>query len=156
MKRIAAVAGALLLSAFFAIPASPDRRSARISTTKSFAIDGRRFTVEKPSNDPHSIRGEELRETSGGKKIDPSGIPHGLRADKSIRLETESGAVDIAFGDMESKGSQIRRRMSAAGWKCIEPPGGWGAVATMKNGKETTIVLLEEKEGKFLVLRRVE
>lgn len=157
LKRIYLIGSALLLVAFLALPASPDPRRARLSSTKSFVVDGKKFLIEKSKERPtNTMFADALREAGGGPSSNPISIPHGLRAEHSLRMESESGPVDIAFGSIDTRGPQMRHRMSSMGWECIEPGQGQAAVATIKKGRETTIVLLEEKEGKFLLLRRPE
>lgn len=156
MKLSLALMSALLLTALIAMPAMPDQRRALLSPTRSFAIDGKRFVVEEPPGDKPPSTGEALREAGGTARENTMRYPQGLRADHSLRLESEPGPVDISFGSMEARGPQVRRRMSSTGWECFEPARGQAAVAIMKKGRETTIVLLDEKEGKFLLLRKPE
>lgn len=157
MKRIRLIGSALLLVALLALPAAPDPRRTRLSSTKSFVMDGRKFLVEKSGERPdNAIFADALREAGGGRSSNPISIPQGLRVEHSLRMESESGPVEIAYGAMDTRGPQTRHRMSSLGWECFEPGQGQAAAATIKKGSETTIVLLEEKEGKFLLLRRPE
>jgi len=170
----------LLLVLFLVLPALPDPRRTSISSTRSFTIDGKTFLREKSAGDDLSlIRGEllrqglnvpplgnarpayplfsdSLREAVGAASVKPVPLPPGLRAEHALRAESDSGFVDLAFGSMDTRGPQIRHRMSSSGWECIAPSPEQAAVAIFHKGKEATIVLLEEKEGKFLLIRRME
>jgi hypothetical protein len=158
MKKIYIFVPALFLVVLIAMPALPDHARSRLSSTKSFSIDGKKFLVEKRGDGRHadSVFADSLREVGGSNSSNPIPLPQGLRVEHSLRMESESGQVDIVFGTMETRSPGIRRNMSSSGWECIEPGTGITALATMKKGRETTIVLLEEKEGKFLLLRRPE
>jgi hypothetical protein len=73
-------------------------------------------------------------------------------------MESDSGPVDLAVGFMEVHGRSVRAQLPSSGWKVIEdgPDHDQPAVATMKKGRETFIVFLEEKKGKFLLVRKRE
>lgn len=71
-------------------------------------------------------------------------------------MESDSGPVEIAIGTMDAGGPQIRGRMCSSGWECLEFGEEHTSLASRKKVGETTIVLLDEKEGKFLLLRRQE
>ena len=159
MKKIYLFVPALFLVVLIAMPALPDNVRSRLSSTKSFFIDGKMFLVEKRGGDgrqPDSVFADSLRETGGSNSSNPIPLPQGLRVEHSLRMESESGQVDIVFGTMETRSPGIRRHMSSSGWECIETGAGKTSLVTMKKERETTIVLLEEKEGKFLLLRRPE
>lgn len=158
MKKIYLFVPALFLVVLIAMPALPDNVRSRLSSTKSFSIDGKKFLVEKGGDgrQADSMFADSLKEAGRATASNPIPLPQGLRVEHSLRMESESGQVDIVFGTMETRSPGIRRHMSSSGWKCIEPGAGKTALATMKKERETTIVLLEEKEGKFLLLRRPE
>ena len=158
MKTIYIFVPALFLVVLIAMPALPEHGRSRLSSTKSFSIDGKKFLVEKRGDgrQPDSVFADSLKEAGRATTSNPISIPQGLRVEHSLRMESESGPVDVVFGAMETRSPGIRHNMSSSGWECIEPGAGRTALATMKKERETTIVLLEEKEGKFLLLRRPE
>lgn len=156
MKKIYLFVPALFIVVMIAMPALPEHVRSRLSSTKSFSIDGNNFLVEKRVGDVRktdSVFAESLRDTGGSTSPNKIPVPQGLRMEHSLRLESESGQVDIVYGSMKTRPPEIRRHMSSSGWECIEPGTGISALGTMKRKGETTIVLLEEKEGKFLLLR---
>jgi len=148
----------------------------------SFTIDGKRYLVEKsPGDDISLIRRELLREgidihLSGS--VQPTNpyfvqtlredacstssptmpLPQGLRAEHVLYMESETGSVGLAFGKMDARIPQIRHQLLTSGWECINAGKDQAhvALATRKKGRETFIVLLEEKEGKFLLARKME
>jgi hypothetical protein len=180
LKTLCRLGGASLLVLFLVLPALPDQRRTSISSTRSFTIDGKKFLREKTAGDDLSlIRGEllrhgmnvpplgdarpanplfsdSLREAAGATSVKTVPLPPGLRAEHALKAESDSGVVDLAFGSMDTRGTQIRHRMSSSGWECIAPSPGQAALAIFHKGREATIVLLEEKEGKFLLIRRLE
>lgn len=159
MKTLFRLGAASLLVLFLVLPALPDPRRTDISSTGSFTIDGKTFLREKSAGNArpaNPLFSGSLREAVGAASVKPVPLPPGLRAEHALRAESDSGFVDLAFGSMDTRGPQIRRRMSSSGWECIAPSPEQAAVAIFHKGKEVTIVLLEEKEGKFLLIRRLE
>jgi hypothetical protein len=173
---------AMLPLVLFSLPASSEKNHKRISTTKTFTIDGQRYYLERSADDDISLILRELRQKGIDIPLSWSGqpanpclfdalredarlspipklhFPHGLRAEHVMHMESERGPNALAFGTMDPRGPEIRQRLAASGWKCIEAGHGQEeiAVAALKNGRETFIVFLEEKEGKFLLVHRVE
>jgi hypothetical protein len=170
------------LAALFSLPAWPEKSRPVFSSTRSFTIDGKKYRVENsPGNDFSLIRKELLRqgidpplpdvrqegtpfvndaarEVSGSTSNPSVPLPHGLHAEHFLQMESETGPVALVLGTMVDASSQIRRQLSALRWECVESGSGPApvVVATMRKGRETFIVLLEEKEGKFLLVRRME
>jgi len=165
-----------------ALPALPDIRHKTLSSTKAFSIDGIRYLVEKSAEDDISLiqrelsregidldllgKGQQtnpyffqsLREDARTTSMPAIPLPHGLRADHFMHMESETGSFGIAFGALDTRGPQIRHQLLASGWECIKAGNGQEhvSIATLKKGKETFIVFLEENEGKFLLARKME
>lgn len=175
------VAAALLLS-ILALPGSSDSRQRMVSSTKAVLIDGKRFHVENSVEEDSSLIRRELsrrglnlpvpgvpqsatpyltgalQEDHGTTSSPSIPIPEGLHAEHVVRMESDSGPVDLAVGFMEVHGRSVRAQLPSSGWKVIEDVHDHDqpAVATMKKGRETFIVFLEEKKGKFLLVRKRE
>jgi hypothetical protein len=173
---------AMILSFFLALPALSEKVRNVNSSTRAFAINGKRYLVEKSAGNDASLIHRELlrqgldvplailgqptnphfsdalREDALTNSIPDIPLPPGLRAEHSMIMESETGPVALALGVMDSSGPQARDRLAASGWECIEAVNGHEnvAVATLKKGRETFIVFLEEKKGKFLFARKME
>jgi len=133
-----------------------------LSSTTGFLIDGKRFLVGNPSQDElsgtHPIIFTEVREVPGISPPPALTLPHGFRPERALRLESGAGPVDLAFGDTDAPNRTLRNKLSASEWQSIDRddlPNGL-SVATRKKGKEISVVFLEEKRGKFLLIRRME
>lgn len=176
----APLAGLALLLA--AIPALPSRRQNPLSRTKSYAIDGRRYVLEPcagsdldllrrevkrlgvdaalqgPSASPSFAFRDAVVEEAAGGKIPPFPLPTDFRTEKVMRTVSDSGTVDLAFGSFAHRESSPLERLRAARWDCrpAGKSGGGVSAATLTKRKDTYLVFLEEKEGRFLVLRRME
>ncbi len=157
-----------------------DRDGDAASSTTAFAIDGRTFRVEEPAGDELSLVARELKtrgidtrdisdhlssvirsgpvealsETAG--KARPPILPRGLEPDHFLRLESGTGPVDIAFGRVACGEKDLVTRLGSSGWTIRETGinGASGIVAQLTKGKETSFVLLEKAEGRFLAIRR--
>ena len=65
--------------------------------------------------------------------------------------------VDLVFGKLGTQGSSVRSRLLSFGWKSASngnDPGGMH-VLHITQGKETSIVCLDESEGTFLLFREM-
>lgn len=180
IARCLGAAGLLLLSA---LPAMPEQRQKIFSSTKTFFIDGQRYRVEKSTGgDLDLIRRQLARQgwdlpASGPGDRRPAtpfysdslrmeinaappslSIPDGLHTEHILRMESESGPVDLAAGSMNATKLFVCNRMVERGWMFIEA--GLArepmTLATLKKGRETFLVLLDEKERTFLLVHRIE
>jgi hypothetical protein len=181
--RIVPRFGAAALLLLSALPATPEPRQKILSTTKTFFIDGQRFHLEKSAGGdtdlirrqltrlgcelPDSVPGdrrsprpiyEDFLRTEGNASPPSVAIPEGLHAEHLLRMESESGPLDLAAGSLNAIQPFVRNRMRERGWKFIESGRFRDPVslATLKKGRETFLVLLDEKERKFLLVRRME
>lgn len=182
MKTTYCLGAAALFLSILALPGSSDCRQSMVSSTKAVIIDGKRFHVETSVGDDSSLirrelsrRGldlpvpgvpqsstpyfaDALQEDNGTTSSPSIPVPQGLHAEHVVRMESNSGPVDLAVGFMEAHGRSVRAHLASSGWKIIEDGHGRDrpAVATMKTGRETFIVFLEEKKGRFLLVRKRE
>lgn len=182
--RIVRCLGAAALLLLSTLPALPDQRQKILSSTKSFFIDGNRYRVEKSAGGDLALIRRQLAlwgwdlPDSGSGGLRPSNtvyadvlrkdensapppslpIPDGLHTEHVLRMESDAGPLDLAAGSMKANMPFVRSRMRERGWIFIE--GGRGgdplSMATLKKGREALLVLLEEKERKFLLVRRME
>ncbi|MEW6720165.1 MAG: hypothetical protein AB1346_06935 [Thermodesulfobacteriota bacterium] len=165
---------------------SGDARKAEFSSTNKFRIDGKGFLVgEIFSNDSTLLRREleklgmkppegfdvpedrpALRPLFSGKHAVPSDtrpagspkLPGGLMAEHSLRLSGERHSVDLAFGTLESRGRTAAARLETEGWSPLSPAETDGRARMFRQlrGKESAVVFLDEKEGRFLLFRKLE
>ncbi len=182
MKAFLCLGAMILFLSILALPALPEYRQKLISSTKAFLIDGERYLLEKAAGDDASlIRGElkrhgldlpipgnpqpanpyfkdALRADNGTASSAPIPIPQGLHLEHVVQLVSDSGPVELVVGSMDTRGPSARNRLPESGWKRIEATQGREpiAVSMRKNGKETFLVFLEEKRGKFLLVRKPE
>lgn len=160
--------------------ALPDRSGEAASGTRAFAIDGRKFRVEDPAGDSTPLLERELAKSgidtlrvsedlasvidSGSveplreEPVEESSfqLPRGLQRDHVLRLDAETGPVEIAFGRMDCAEKDIIGRLRSAGWECRESDtrGTAGTIAQITKEKEASFVLLDKDDNRFLAIRR--
>jgi len=177
-----AVAATLFVS--LCLAGSGNARRKEISSTRRVVIDGRSFVSDESSPDEGSLLKRELgrlgvRLPDGFNLPEESGpshpalegrlkdsrphlleaprLPAGLTAEHTLRMEGEGMPVDLVFGKLGSPGPSVRSRLLTSGWKSAstgKDPGGMH-VLQITQGKETSIVCLDESEGTFLLFREV-
>ncbi len=182
-RRMLAAPLACLALLAAAVPALPSRRQTPFPRAKSYVVDGRRYVLERSSggdldllrrevkrlgvdapllgvsSPPSSVFRDAVAEEAAGGNIAPFPLPPVFRPEKVMRTVSESGVIDLAFGSFDRKGPSLLEHLRAARWECLPAViagGGVSAAATLAKGKEAYLVFLEEKEGRFLVLRRLE
>jgi hypothetical protein len=172
----------MLSFSILALPAFPDHRQKMISSTKAFFINGKRYLLEKAAGGDMSLIRRELkrhgrdvhipenslpgnpyfedalREENGTTSSAPIAMPKGLHPEHIVQMVSDSGPVELVVGSMDARGSSARNRLPESEWEHIESVHSQHpiAVALRKNGKETFLVFLEEKRGKFLLVRKPE
>jgi hypothetical protein len=182
MKAFSCLVAASLLAGAFSVYALPRRSGGAISTTRSFSLNGRWYAVGKPAEADFLLR-EELRKRGltipelSREAADPAGsvvdilsetpsnfrsrpifLPPGFRAVSSLQMESGDGSIDITTGNVSLENGFAGKALVDAGWKFTETeePGRPFRIATLQEGRETAIVLLEKKEGNCLFIRRRE
>jgi hypothetical protein len=182
MKAVKCLVAASLLAGAFSVYALPGRSGWAISSTRSFSLNGRWYSVGKPAEadsllreelhkrgltvpdlsreaaDPDAIIVDALAETPSNFRSRPISLPHGFRAESSLQMESGDGSVDITTGNAPMKNGSARKALADAGWEFTdtEEPERPFRIATLRKGRETAIVLLEKKEGNCLFIRRRE
>jgi hypothetical protein len=176
------VAAALFISLCLAASGNAHRKE--ISSTRRVFIDGRSFASDESSPDEDSLLKRELgglgvRLPDGFNLSEDSGpshpafsrrlkdsrprvleaprLPAGLSAEHTLRMEGEGMPVDLAFGKLGTPGPSVRHRLLASGWKSASTGKDSGGMHVLQitQGKETSIVCLDESEGTFLLFREV-
>ena len=183
MKPVFCVIAATLTACAYSVYAMAHRVDGIISITRSFSLNGRWYSVGKPSG-TESIMREELsrrgfdvtripevtgdpgdvfldtlsEQSSRNKRSRPYSLPFSFRAENSMQMESDGGIIDITYGNVSPKGSVARKNLAAKGWKIAEAGKSAGpvSIATISKGRETFIVFLEEKEGACLLIRELE
>jgi len=183
LRRFRYLGVSVLLFAAAALPASSYLVPNLPPSTKAFSIDGKRFLLEKTASSNLSLLREELlkqgidvplgkdesipsnpsingiaREEETTSPLPSLPLPEGLRAEHMLRTESGRVRTDIVFGIMEAPGKSLRNWLSSSGWDCLKSglDQGVSFVATLKKGRETFVVFLEEKERRFLLLHHME
>lgn len=182
MKAFSFLGSLFLILSFLALPVYPEYRQKMISSSKAFFINGKRYLIEKAAGEDVSLIHRELlrhgwdvhipgnsrpgnpyfedalREDDGAATSAPIAIPQGLHPEHVVQMVSDSGPVELAVGSMGARGPSPRIRLPESEWKHIESDHVKNpiAVAIRKKGKETFLVFLEEKRGKFLLMRKPE
>jgi hypothetical protein len=177
-----AVAATLFIS--LCLTASGNALRKEISSTRRVVIDGRSFASDESSPEEGSLvereldrlgirlpEGFNLHEDSGPlhpafsrrlkdsrpRVLEAPRLPAGLSSEHTLRMEGEGMSVDLVFGKLDTRGTSVRSSLLSFGWKSAstgEDPGGMH-VLHITQGKETSIVCLDESEGTFLLFREM-
>jgi hypothetical protein len=178
-----AVAATLLL--MLCLAGSVDALRKGISSTSRVVIDGRSLLSDDSAVDAGSLVKRELDklgvrlpdgfDPGGGpgtshpafagrlkdsplrKPAEAPGLPAGLIAEHTLRMEGEAMPIDIFFGSLGTTGPSIRNRLLSCGWESV-PTGkdpGKMHMLQLTHGKETSIVYLDEADRTFLFFREV-
>ncbi len=161
-------------------PAISDRGRKTGAESRAFSIDGRRFLLEEAADDSRAPIERELSRMG----VDPlrlsqhlasvvdvrtvtplreepcaadrSSFPAGLNPEHVLKLESDTGTVEIAFGRLPRGRQDFLRQLRSSGWECTESDshGISGLVAQLTTRKESRFVFLEKGEGRFLAIRR--
>jgi hypothetical protein len=177
---VAAAASAVLV--LLVVPTlSPGARKGPFET-KVFCLDGRRFEIfpgtmsdmsllrrelhrqrvslklpDKPSPSAPSAA-EALVEAGKGPARPKAALPAGFRIERHLRLESGAGTTEILFGGIDAGPRTILAGLEKSGWKTRIPGStpGIPGFATITRGRESHVVFLEEKGGRFLLVGRIE
>jgi hypothetical protein len=182
MKAVPCLVAASLVAGAFSFYALPRPPGEAISPTRSFSLNGRSYLVGTPAEagfllrevlrkrgltipelsrvtaDPDGGVIDTLSETPSKFRSPPVPLPPGFRAENNLQMESGDRSIDITTGHTSLKNGDARKALVAAGWESTETeePGRPFRIATLRQGRETTIVLLEKKEGNCLFIRRRE
>jgi len=182
LKHVFCLAAALLAAGVFTVYALPYRMGKIISPPRSFALHGKWYSAGKSSKGNSLIQEELSRqgfditrlprgaldlgdgvpdplfEIPTRKRFRPFFFPAWFQVENSLQMESEDGLIDIAYGRNATAGGSARKELVAEGWTVVGMGGDTGplSMATIRRGRETSIVFLEEKEGDCLFVRRLE
>lgn len=182
MKKTLCLAAALLAAMVFSVHALPSRLGKIISPARSFFFHGRWYSGGKPSKNKSLIREEFSRHgfditrippemlDSGDEGTDPLSdipaknrlrpivLPSCFRAENDLTIYSGSDFIDISCGKVTTAGSSSRKEILAEGWTVVgmEEPDRPFSLATIRRGRETSFVFLEEKKGDYLFVRRLD
>ena len=182
MKNTLCLAAALLAAMIFSVHALPSHLGKIISPTRSFFFQGKWYTTGKPSKIKPLIREELFRHGFDITRIPPGTLDAGdevtdslsdfpakirlrpillpscFRAENDLSMESGAGFIDISSGKVTKAGSSARKEILAEGWTLagMEEHERPFSLATIRRGRETSFVFLEEKEGNYLLVRRLE
>jgi hypothetical protein len=173
---------ALLTAGALSVYAFPLRVNGLLSATRSFSLGGKWYSVGKTSIG-NSFLSEELRKQgidSGRIPREPLvsedyvlnilsedppimrprsfHLPSCLHVEDNMEMESGHGFLDITIGKISPKGRYARKELSAKGWTFVDimKHGTPVSIGTIRAGRETAIVFLEENEGGFLYVRQRE
>lgn len=182
MKPVFRLVAVLLAAGAFSVYAFPLRTNGLLSAARFFSLGGKRYSVGETAGGDSLLR-EELRkrgldvrriprelldsddlvldtlsEMPPGMPPRPLPLPSGLRVENAMGIESGAGFLDITSGKIPPKGTCARKDLAAKGWTVVgtEDPSTPVCIGTIRNGRETAIVVLEEKEGDFLYIREWE
>jgi hypothetical protein len=123
-----------------------------LGVTDPEALD---FPEEPPASNPAFA--EKLVGTGQARPTDTPEIPRGLTREHALRMSGGNRTVDLVFGRMDSGGSSVSARLAADGWIPVSIEGTASPRMLQRSrGKETTVVCLDDREGTFLLFRRLE
>lgn len=146
---------AFVLVAAPAIPGISRIARSYHSDTRAVTLDGQRFAGTGIRESDADLAG---REYTGSRGAAPPALPAGLRPEHTLRMERASGPLTLAFGGLDRPCTTILRCLQEAGWYVppLDPSEKTASLATITTGKETRVVLLDEKGRQFLFLHRME
>ena len=182
MKHLVCLAATLLASGVFAVFALPHPMENIISPTRSFALQDRWYSAGMPSKrksliqeelsrqgfdiariprgalDPGDTVPNPLFEIPSRKRFRPFFYPAWFRAENSLVMESEDGLIELTYGRIATAGDSARKNIVTQGWTVvgIEEDARSASLATIRRGREISVVFLEEKEGDCLFVRRLE
>ncbi|MGB7972159.1 MAG: hypothetical protein WCF31_09350 [Candidatus Deferrimicrobiaceae bacterium] len=176
LKPIGSFIAALLAAGALSVYAFPVRINGLLNSTRSFSLDGKWYSLGKTSSG-NSVLNEELRKLgidtgriprepldSGDCVLDILSeeqsrmrsrsfpLPSCLHVEDNMEMETGLGFLDITTGKISPNGRYARKELAAKGWTFVDikehatPV----SIGTIRAGRETAIVFLEENEGDFL------
>jgi hypothetical protein len=110
-----------------------------------------------PQRDAHPIFSGKLAGSGHASSAAVPEVPKGLLPDHTLRLSGDGGTVELVFGRTENGGKTAFSLLAAKGWVPLSIDGEVRAPRMLQQvrGKETAVVCLDEKEGAFLLFRKL-
>jgi hypothetical protein len=182
LKPIGCLIAALLTAGALSAYALPLRVQGLLTATRYFSLDRKWYSVGNTSGG-NSVLREELRkrgidsgrispeplisedcvldklsEEPSRVQSHPFSLPSCLHVEDNMEMDTGFKFLDITAGKISPNGRHARKELAAKGWTFVDVKEHTGPVSigTFRGGRETAIVLLEEKEGTFLYFRQRE
>lgn len=182
LKPFGSFIAVLLTAGALSVYAFPLRVNGLLTATRYFSLDRKWYSVGKTSSG-NSVLREELRkrgidssripreplisgncvlnvlsEEPSRKQSRSFPLPSCLHIEDNMEIETGLGFLDITTGKISPNGRHVSQELAAKGWTFVDIPKHAGPVSigTIRGGRETAIVFLEEKEGDFLYVRQRE
>ncbi len=129
------------------------RELARLGVQPPDAIE-----IPAGSRNPHPAFSAKLAGSPEQRRVDPPDVPSELKAEHTVRKDEGDRTVELVIGRMEHTGDSIRSRLAAKGWTPVSTGGGARLPRMLEStrGKETAVVFLDETEGTFLIVRKLD
>jgi hypothetical protein len=114
-------------------------------------------SMPEPQRDAHPVFSGKLAGSGQTPSTDVPEVPKGLTPDHTLRLSGDGGVVELAFGRTEAGGKTSFSRLAADVWVPLSVDRNVRGPRMLQRarGKETAVVCLDEKEGAFLLFRKV-
>jgi hypothetical protein len=183
LKPSARFIAALLTAGALSVYAYPLRVNGLLTATRYFSLDRKWYSVGSTSGG-NSVLREELRKR-GIESVriprepliskdcvlnilteEPSRmrsrpffpLPSCLHEEDTMEMVTGLKFLDITTGKIAPNGRHARMELAAKGWTFVEITEHKGpfSIGTIRGGRETAIVFLEENEGDFLYISQRE
>lgn len=100
-----------------------------------------------------------LHEESDGVNTSAIPLPAVFRPVRALELETGTGTVNIVLGTIPRGRGAVRRRLSNSDWEWADTCGDGEITEVLSRharGGESIVAFLDEKEGKFILFRRLD
>jgi hypothetical protein len=106
----------------------------------------------------HPVFSGNLGVSPGRRPVEAADLPRGLTSDHTVRMDEGGRTVELVFGKLGLPGASVRSLLAAKGWLIVSAEGDARLPRMLEKtqGKETAFVCLDEKEGTFLVVRKVD
>lgn len=182
LKPFGRLVAVLLTAGALSVYALPLRVHGLLNATRYFSLDRKWYSVGNASGG-NSVLREELRkrgidsgripreplisedcvldilsEEQSRERSRPFPLPSCLHVEHNMEMVTGLNLLDITTGKISPNGRHARKMLAAKGWTFVDIKEHTGPVSigTIRGGRETAIVFLEEKEGDFLYIRQRE
>jgi len=182
LKSFGIFIAALLTAGALSVYAFPLRVNELLTATHYFSLDRKWYSVGKTSSGNAVLREEFRKRGIDTGRIPREPLVSGdyilnilseepsrmrsrsfyltscLHVEDNMEIETGLGFLDITTGKISPNGRHASKELAAKGWTFVDIPKHAGPVSigTIRGGRETAIVFLEEKEGDFLYVRQRE
>lgn len=114
-------------------------------------------SIPEPRRDVHPVFSGKLAGSGQASSAAAPEVPKELSPDHSLRMSGEGGTVELVFGSTGTGAKTAFSRLTAKGWVPLSIDFDARAPRMLQQvrGKETAVVCLDEKEGTFLLFRKM-